>query len=141
MLEDLNKYLRFNGTANRTEYWVIYLATIVFAFVAYVAYVATEGSNCSGLWDCGRKAEDAQFDLLMGRSSEHVVLGVFAGNPNVLYFLAAPVWIISCYLYLAAGARRLKDIGWNPWLIVATGIPYLGIILSIIVGLLPTKKT
>lgn len=60
--------------------------------------------------------------------------GIFAGSILFLGVLVASVWIS-----IATGVRRCKDNGLNPWWILASIIPYIGAIVWIVIGVMPSK--
>lgn len=136
-LHDLRKYFSFEGLAKRQEYWVIFAASCIFFIVGWSAYYATEGESLRGCLvlygsvNCGGKITSV--------SGVSNVLGVVAGSPAVLWAVLVPIGLFSGWIYLAVAARRLRDMGWNPWISLTTVIPYLGIIPAIAIGALPSK--
>jgi uncharacterized membrane protein YhaH (DUF805 family) len=134
------KYFTFEGRASRQEYWVTFAVSCVFFIVGWSAYYATALSDCeiqfvafvgdavkcSGRW-------------IYGYDSFNIVLGVVEGRPSVLWLFFFPLGLFSALLYLSVATRRIRDLGLNPWIVVTTLIPYLGVIPAIAIGALPSE--
>jgi uncharacterized membrane protein YhaH (DUF805 family) len=95
-----DNYANFNGRASRQEYWMFLLFNIIFGIVAMVA------DNILGTV------------FTIGEGSYSVSMGY--GWIYVLYMLAVIIPGI------AAGARRLHDVGKSGWMMLVAFIPLIG---------------
>jgi uncharacterized membrane protein YhaH (DUF805 family) len=105
----MNKYFNFSGTASRSEYWGVYILSIVLGML-----FMTVGTG-----------------LLLTNNAAMLALGG-------LIFLAVVVGII--WVYLATAVRRCRNAGINPWWSAATFLPYVGVIVGIVIGCIPTTQ-
>lgn len=136
----LLKYFTFEGRSNRQEYWVISAASCVFFVVGWSAYYATALADCETVFvafvgnvpQCSGRYIHGYYDL-------NIILGVVEGNPAVLWLFFGPISLFSGLLYLSVATRRIRDIGFNPWIVITTLIPYLGVIPAIAIGALPSN--
>ena len=62
-------------------------------------------------------------------------LGAVIGIPALLVGMLLFTWVS-----IATTVARCKDAGINPWFTLACFIPYIGTIVVIVLGCLPTKK-
>jgi len=95
-----DNYANFNGRASRQEYWMFFLFNMIFGIVAMVA------DNILGTV------------FTIGEGSYSVSMGY--GWIYVLYMLAVIIPGI------AAGARRLHDVGKSGWMMLVAFIPLIG---------------
>jgi len=95
-----DNYANFNGRASRQEYWMFFLFNLIFGIVAMVA------DNILGTV------------FTIGEGSYSVSMGY--GWIYVLYMLAVIIPGI------AAGARRLHDVGKSGWMMLVAFIPLIG---------------
>lgn len=124
----LRGYVVFTGRASRSEYWWGQLAAQAYALVvsmlAAVVYVVVLVA--------------AVASAPPSSSSSSAVDGLMAGATLVFYgalfVLLAPV-LLPTY---SSGARRLRDAGFSPWLVLLGLVP-LGGYVVIVLMILPTK--
>jgi len=95
-----DNYANFNGRASRQEYWMFFLFNMIFGIVAMIA------DNILGTV------------FTIGEGSYSVSMGY--GWIYVLYMLAVTIPGI------AAGARRLHDVGKSGWMMLVAFIPLIG---------------
>ncbi|MFC7431901.1 MULTISPECIES: DUF805 domain-containing protein [unclassified Agrococcus] len=120
----LRGYVVFTGRASRSEYWWAQLAVQLYVLVVSMGAVvllvgvvfATVPSSSSGYGSRGL--------------TPLAVLAFY----GVLFLLMAPV-LLPTY---SSGARRLRDAGFSPWLILLALVP-LGSYAVLVLTILPTK--
>lgn len=66
-----------------------------------------------------------------------IVLGFFGKVGNIIYFLCQLAILLPA---LGIAARRLRDGGFSPWLLLLGLIPVIGWIILLVLYLLPSKK-
>lgn len=108
----MTDYFKFNGLATRSEFWGV----AIIGFAAMVALGVFTGF-VAGVGGPG------SFGEVIG------ILGLFLT-------LVAGVW-----LSIATCIRRCRDAGINPWWTLGTIVPYIGWIVFIVLGCLPSDKT
>jgi uncharacterized membrane protein YhaH (DUF805 family) len=103
----MEKYLKFDRTAKRSEFWGVIIITSILAWlvmvVGFLPLIIDSGSSFGAI-----------FGLLVMISAA----------------------IAAIFLTVAVGVRRCKDIPINPWWTAAMFIPYIGIIVMIVLGCL-----
>lgn len=109
----MEKYFSFQGTATRSEYWGVMVVASIAAFVVALFGGAFIGFGAS---------EDSVFTITLG----------FA-------ILIADV-VGTFWVSLATSVRRCRDANINVWWAAASVVPYLGFIITIVVGCLKTNK-
>ena len=63
------------------------------------------------------------------------VLGaVFGGTMGKVIAYAGQILLIPSQI------KRMRDIGWNPWFLLLSLVPFVGLILAILLLLVPGKK-
>lgn len=66
-----------------------------------------------------------------------LVLGFLGKTGNVIYYLCVLAMLLP---NLGIAARRLRDGGFSPWLLLLSLIPFIGAIILFILYLLPSKQ-
>lgn len=66
-----------------------------------------------------------------------IVLSFFGKVGNIIYFLCQLAILLPA---LGIAARRLRDGGFSPWLLLLGLIPVIGWIILLVLYLLPSKK-
>lgn len=66
-----------------------------------------------------------------------IVLGFFGKVGNVIYYVCSLALLLPS---LGIAARRLRDGGFTPWLLLLALIPVIGAIILLVLYLLPSKK-
>lgn len=99
----LEKPFDFSGRASRSEYWWFVLFLVGHSFVAWMV----------------------------------VPLVVAAGTENAFGLLATlgvlGLWAWLAVAHLAAGVRRLHDVGWPGWLVLISVIPLVGLVWLVVI--------
>ena len=109
----MNKYFSFSGKATRSEFWAINLIVIFGGWIALIGALV--------------------FSAGVALASETI------GGLFVLSSFAA--WFIGClWLIIAVGIRRCRDAGISPFWIIPLVLPILFVIMTIILGVLPSEK-
>ena len=63
------------------------------------------------------------------------ILGaIFGGKMGTIIAFAGQILLIPSQI------KRIRDIGWNPWIWLISLIPYVGIILGLLLLFVPGKK-
>ena len=106
----MEKYFKFDGSATRSEYWGV---TIV-------------GGICSFIL--------AFFGAIFAFGELGAIANVFGGIVLIATFIGA-IW-----LTVATTMRRCRNAGINTWWTLAICIPYIGWIVSIVLGCLKTDE-
>lgn len=106
----MSKYFNFNGEAGRSEFWAITLLCWLTSWV--FVFLA----------------------LMFG--------GLFALVSELLGGIIALVGIIgvavvSAWLMLSVNARRCNEANISRWWILGTLIPFIGVIVTIVLGIIP----
>jgi uncharacterized membrane protein YhaH (DUF805 family) len=109
----MNKYFSFLGKANRSEFWAINLIVIFGGWIALIGFLIFAGI----------------FALMSELLGGMMALSVF------LVWLIGTIWLI-----LAVGVRRCRDADISPFWIIPLVIPVLFIIMTIVLGVLPTAN-
>lgn len=66
-----------------------------------------------------------------------IVLGLLGKTGNILYFVCQLAVLLP---YLGISARRLRDGGFTPWLLLLLLLPFIGWLILLILYLLPSKN-
>ncbi len=66
-----------------------------------------------------------------------IVLGFFGKTGDIIYFLCSLAVLLPS---LGIAARRLRDGGFSPWLLLLLLLPVIGAIILLVLYLLPSKK-
>ena len=66
-----------------------------------------------------------------------IILGFFGKAGQIIYFLCQLAILLPS---LGIAARRLRDGGFTPWLLLLGLIPFLGWLVLLVLYLLPSKK-
>jgi len=82
----------------------------------------------SEFWTC---------QLLLGGSA--LIVGFTLATLDVEQQVWSVFYLLALILGLMSMARRFRDMGVNPWWVLASFIPFIGFILLIIAGFKPTK--
>ena len=106
----MEKYFKFEGSATRSEYWAVTLISGISAFI--LAFFGT---------------------IIMGVSSGG--FGTVVGG-----LILAATFIAAIWLTVANTMRRCRNAGINTWWTLAICIPYIGWIVSIVLGILKTDE-
>ena len=106
----MGQYFKFEGSATRSEYWAVTLIGGVCAFV--LAFFGT---------------------IILGASS-----GTFGAVIGGL--MLAATFIGAIWLTVATTMRRCRNAGINTWWTLAICIPYVGWIVSIVLGCLKADE-
>ena len=107
----MNKYFNFSGLANRSEYWAVNLLVIFAGWVALLGLMLVAG----------------MFVLLSELLGGMMVIGTLI------------VWFVgSIWLLLAVAVRRCRDADISVFWVVPLVIPVLWLIMTIILGVLPS---
>ena len=104
----MEKYFSFQGNSARSEYWGVNILGGIAAFVLAFIGAAIAGSSTG-------------------------TFGVAFGSMLLIATLVAAIW-----LSLATAVRRCRDAGINVWWAAAICIPYIGWIVSIVLGCIKT---
>jgi uncharacterized membrane protein YhaH (DUF805 family) len=106
----MEKYFKFDGVSTRSEYWaVMIIATVLGIFGGFVG------------------------GFVVGFAGE----AIFASLVGLLWLLA--VIVAVAWAIIATTARRCRDAGINVWWTLGACVPYVGWIVSIVIGVLPTE--
>jgi len=108
-MKDLSHYCSFKGTASRSEYWGVQLINVLIIIV-YMFVIA-------GL------AMMFQPDM----------------QAPMFALMLIPALLLTMLVQWATAIRRLRDAGINPWFALCLLIPYIGVLLVILYGALPTS--
>lgn len=106
----MEKYFKFEGSSTRSEYWGV---TIVGGICAFILSL---------------------FGAIFAFGEFGTFAAVFGGIVLVATFIGA-IW-----LTVATTMRRCRDAGINTWWTLAIVIPYVGWIVSIVLGILKTDE-
>ena len=106
----MEKYFKFDGSSTRSEYWAVVLIGGVVGFI-----LALIGA------------------LLLAAEA-----GAFATVVGSL--ILAVTFIGAIWLSIATTMRRCRNAGINTWWTLATFVPYVGWIVSIVIGCLKTDE-
>jgi uncharacterized membrane protein YhaH (DUF805 family) len=107
----MSKYLSFNGTATRQQYW----AVVFISFFAHVLLVV--------------------LSIAVGAGVESVAKGL-GGFITILSLLI--ITVLYLIIHFSNAVRRCRDADINPWWSLAQIIPYAGFIVLIVIGCLPS---
>jgi uncharacterized membrane protein YhaH (DUF805 family) len=107
----MTKYFSFLGKATRSEFWAINLITIFAGWIALIGFLILAGV----------------FALMSELLGGMMVLSVF------LAWLIGTIWLV-----LSVGVRRCRDADISPFWVILLVIPVLFIIMTIVLGVLPS---
>ena len=106
----MEKYFKFEGSSTRSEFWAVVLIGGVVSFIL----------------------------ALIGALLLAAEIGAFA---SVVGGLILAVTIVGAlWLSIATTMRRCRNAGINTWWTLATFVPYVGWIVSIVIGCLKTDE-
>lgn len=106
----MEKYFKFEGSATRSEYWAVTLI----------------GGICS---------------FILAFFGAIFAFGEFGGFATVFGAIVLIATMIGAiWLTIANTMRRCRDAGINTWWTLAICIPYIGWIVSIVLGILKTDE-
>ena len=109
----MNKYFSFTGVATRSEFWAVNLIVILGGWIALIGMLV--------------------FSAGVALANEAV------GGLFVLSSFAA--WFIACiWLILAVAVRRCRDADISVFWVIPLILPILFVIMTIILGVLPSVK-
>jgi uncharacterized membrane protein YhaH (DUF805 family) len=106
----MEKYFKFEGSATRSEYWAV---TLIGGFCAFIL---------------------AFFSAIIAFGELGALATIIGG-----IFLAATI-IGAFWLSIATTMRRCRNAGLNTWWTLAIIIPYVGWIVTIVLGCLKTDE-
>lgn len=106
----MEKYFKFEGSATRSEYWAVVLIGGVVGFTF----------------------------ALLGALLLAAEIGAFASVVGGL--ILAVTLIGALWLSIATTMRRCRNAGINTWWTLGTFVPYVGWIVSIVIGCLKTDE-
>jgi uncharacterized membrane protein YhaH (DUF805 family) len=112
----LSKYFEFEGVVNRTQYWSIF----VISLLLYIGVV---------------------FVGAFALAAVYMILGLpmkdFEGPAKLVY---VPLFVVLAWVWLATGVKRCRDIDIHPLWLLAVVIPWVSFFAFILFGVLPTKQ-
>lgn len=124
MLLPLKRYVDFSGRSRRMEYWMFFLAVILFYFtLVLVAYLLLRGAMLSAL---------EGMDPAAGPGARSTGMMNAALGGGIIGIVMLVTWLALLIPSIAVGVRRLHDIdrsGW--WLMLGYGPWILGIVSAI----------
>ena len=99
LLQTFKSYFRFNGKADRREFWIwaFMILAVSFVLVSILAVLAT----------------------LYGNSNNPVTSGIFS---TIIIVLIGLFWPVMFFPTLTVSVRRLRDAGVTPWLLLIPSI-------------------
>ena len=99
LLQTFKSYFRFNGKADRREFWIwaFMILAVSFVLVSILAVLAT----------------------LYGNSNNPVTSGIF--NTTIIVLIGL-FWPVMFFPTLTVSVRRLRDAGVTPWLLLIPAI-------------------
>ena len=107
----MEKYLKFDRTAKRSEFWgVIIIVSLLSWIIMAVGFLPIIIDSSSG----------------------------FAAIFGLLVMIAS--FVAAIFLTVAVGVRRCHDCLLNPWWTAALFIPYVGFVVMIVLGCLPSSN-
>lgn len=106
----MEKYFSFTGTSTRSEYWGVNVIAAICAFI--LAFFGT---------------------IVVGTGENAFLIAV--GAAILVATFAGALW-----LSIATAVRRCRDAGLNVWWAIAICIPYIGWIVSIVLGCIRTNE-
>ncbi len=106
----MEQYFKFDGSATRSEYWAVILIGSLCAFIL------------------------ALFGGILIAADLGAVTVVIGG------LILAATFIGAIWLSIATTMRRCRNAGINTWWTLATIIPYVGWIVTIVIGCLKTDE-
>ena len=106
----MEQYFKFEGSSTRSEYWGV---TIVGGICAFILSL---------------------FGAIFAFGELGAIANVFGGIVLIATFIGA-IW-----LTVATTMRRCRNAGINTWWTLAICIPYIGWIVSIVLGCLKTDE-
>ena len=119
------RYAQFRGYASQSEFWWVQLFLFILQVVGYVAVITpilAAAAASSG-------------DLSTNDSA-----GAAAGVGTIIFALVFFVIFLALIVpTLSLSVRRLHDAGQSGWLVLLNLLPYVGFIVPIVIGLLPSK--
>lgn len=118
MLLPLKRYAEFSGRSRRKEYWMFFLAVVLFYIALFALMVLFMGSVFFNAF--GGADPAGQFDA-NGAEPGSGMMGAMLGG-GVVAILIMLTWLFLLIPSIAVGIRRLHDIdrtGW--WLMLGYG--------------------
>ena len=112
---NLSKYFEFEGVINRSQYWAI----LVLSFLLYLGSVFVGAMAWSFIY------------ILLGFSLEN-----FDELVKIIY---VPLFLVLAWIWLAAGAKRCRDMDVSPLWLILWCLPWVGFFTVILFGVLPSK--
>ncbi len=121
----LSQYARFSGRATRAEYWsYILVSTLISLFF----YMLAEAAGIMAV-----ASMEASLTNMQGSPREELFVQVLQSAPmtgmSLLFFAAIILYVLSGLFFIIPSfsvmTRRLHDVGWSGWWIVAMYAPLL----------------
>ena len=112
----LSKYFEFEGVVNRTQYWAIFI-------VSLLLYIGTVFAGAVAL------------------AVVYTVLGLSMANfeePAKLIYV--PLFVVLAWVWLATGVKRCRDIDIHPLWLLTIMVPWVSFFAFILFGVLPGKQ-
>lgn len=109
-MKQIYEYFSLYGSSTRSEYWAIQLITILVLSVVLLS--------------------ETSIVVSMPDSMQVPLFGL----------IVIPTIIIAFWAQFATVVRRLRDAGINPWFALTVLIPYIGIIVFVVFGILQSEK-
>lgn len=106
----MNKYFDFYGCSSRSDFWAVQLIVALIAIVVLLI--------------------ETSFSMIFPIDMQSGILGL----------MMFPTLVVVIIIQWAALIRRLRDANINPWFSLCTVIPYIGLIVFIIFGCIPTEN-
>jgi uncharacterized membrane protein YhaH (DUF805 family) len=110
----MTKYFSFLGKANRSEFWAINLIVLFAGWIALIGMLV--------------------FSAGVALASE-IVGGLFVMSSFAAWFVAT-IWLL-----LAVAVKRCRDAGISVFWVIPLVLPIMFVIMTIILGVLPTVDT
>lgn len=109
-MESLNSFFKFSGKSTRSEFWAIQLLAPII------------------------------FTCIMGVLTAFTMLFQESVQPFIFMIWVIPLAISYLVVHFSTTIRRLNDANINPFFVLTTIIPYIGFIVFIIFGILPSEN-